>query len=320
MIHPNLALRSNHSCDMMGKCPHKFYLYRMLDEGIVNTTFDIGDETDINLDFGHCLGIAIAEICVSNNLQKAYMTALRSWRRDLDDDEGERKRKTFWYLLLAVDKFYTYRNTTLARFDLVTFEGIPAVELGFRIDTGGGFYFRGKLDVLMRDKQTGRFVIIECKSTVNNSPNEAQYKFSSQGLGYSVVVDTIAAQLGVVSEQPFTLLYTVYSTPTREWFQFDFPKSHTARAEWIKDLLLDRRITELYAEASHWPRKPACYDFYRVCKYFDICDLDLDKMVPDESKVKKVVDREEDYRFNFHLDDLIDAQLAKHGVGKDEAE
>lgn len=305
-LHPNLKLMSHSSDQILNACPRLYELDRL------STRSE--DDRDIHTDFGKVLGVGVQDYLVHRNSNHAVMQMFSFWEGDLDetadDKEADRKKKTFWHALYALDKFVGFQVQALNCYEVVRFDGRPAIELGFRIDCGGGFVYRGKLDALLQSRTSGAFGVFDCKSTGSNKAHDAMFKHSGQGLGYSLVVDAIAANLKYDAASNYEIIYGLYKAPIYEWERFSFTKSHTQRALWIRQLLISIKHIIEYGEEGFFPmRGESCYRFFRPCKFYDICEFSNSVLVGPEPKEK--IDKEEDYTFHFNLDEIIEAQIRK---------
>lgn len=302
-IHPNLKLLSHSSDVLLHKCPRKYELYKLLGRQ------DGEDENDEHLNFGSVLGSTVQDYLVHGDLQHAIFSAYMAWPKTIDDEAGERNKKTFWHVLFALDKFVDFRRSVLGGYELASFNGRPAVELGFTIDLGDGFFYRGFLDALLIDVARKKLKVFECKSTKFRNIHPAMFGNSGQGLGYSLVVDAITAATGYTVEAAYDVMYPVYKTTALEWEKFEFRKSHTQRATWLMDLLRDKQHVSEYAQGEYFPMHGEnCYDFFRPCSHFGVCEMSNKFLIP-AGKVKLNVDKPELYTFHFTLEQLIEAQL-----------
>lgn len=299
-IHPNLKLTSHSGLTTLHKCPRKFQIDKMLGEG--------PPERDAHLDFGTLVGVGVQELLLTNSINRAYFKMFQTWGVDLDDEEGKRDKKTFWWALPAIDRFFTLRHSALSGYELVYVNGKPALELGFSINCGGGFRYRGFIDALLIHTATQTLMPLEVKTTKNREPNEATYKNSGQALGYSVILDSVSHLLGVDVRNSFRVKYPVWSTSKQEWEIFDFSKDFSDRASWIRNLLFDIEDIRRYAENSFFPmRGESCFDFFRQCEHLDTCTLS-DKFLFAGTKEK--IEKDNKYQFKLELADIIDRQLA----------
>lgn len=306
LIHPNLKQMSNSSDEVLHKCPRKFEQYKLLPNNTIR-----GGDGDEHLDFGTIVGIGIQDVLITGSYDHACFTMFKAWNNILDDESGAKARKTFWHALYAVERFCSFNSTVLGNYELVYFNDQPATELGFTIDVGDGFNYRGKVDAVLRHRMRGEIVGLECKTTKNKIVHEAMFKHSGQALGYSLVLDTIVPLLGLPEISSMTVIYCIYKTFEYSWEKLEFSKSLTTRAKWIKNLLVDKQQIMQYAEDDYFPmRGEACYDFFRPCPYFGTCELSNNALLlGKEAEVKK--DKEGDYPFKFNILEIIEAQLAR---------
>lgn len=307
-IHPNLKQLSHSSLSTLHGCPRKYQLYKLAPQSGVET--NSGGDGDIHLDYGKVAGAAVQDYLVYGDINKAYMIAFMGWKKMIDDEDGEKAKKTFWHVLYAIDKFVLFRKTVLAHYDVAILNDRPAIELGFSIDCGEGFFYRGFVDAVLINKVKNKLIPFECKTTKSYTVNEASFKNSGQALGYSVVLDIVAPMLGMAVENSYEVLYPVYKTLPFEWEPLFFTKNNTQRAVWIKNLLLEKKRVIDYATDGHFPMYGEhCFSFFRQCPYFGTCEMKTEFLVGKDPEVR--VEKESKYDFHFKLTDIIDNQLAK---------
>lgn len=308
-MHPNLKLLSASSNVLLHKCPRKFQLYRMM------KLAKDPDAVEVHLDFGHWVGEGIQQYLVTGSREKAMMAMLRFNKGDLFSEDGQRDKKTFWHALVALDKFIELRHSELQHHELVRLNSGPAVELGFILNCIGDFSYRGFIDALLRNTITNELVVLECKTSKFKQVHDAQYKNSGQGLGYSLVVDAISAQLtaaGTPVGSAWKVMYPIYLAGAFEWELKMFPKGNSQRARWLSNLINDIQRVAEYAENNHFPMHGEnCYDYFRPCEYFEVCEMSDSVLIGDEEKVAKLVDDESRYSFRFDMMELVAAQQAK---------
>lgn len=308
-IHPNLKLGSYSSDLTFGNCERKFYINKL-------TKQELDEEGEsVTLSWGKVIGIGVQEYLISGERDAAIFKMFVAWKKYLDDESGIRQKKTFFHLINALDNFIPFRKTALAQYEMVYVNDVAAVELGFNIDLGDGFSNRGFLDAMLINRSTGSLIPFECKHTGLYTVDEAMYKNSAQGVGYGVVVDSIAAILNLDMPLTYDVLYCIYGTRKYEWEKMIFNKNNTQRALWIRNLLLDKQRKVDCASIGYWPmRGNACYSFGRECEHFGICELS-DKLLFDFDITDIPVKIEDagKYQFHFTVEQLINDQIKRKG-------
>ena len=285
---------------LLHSCPRKFELYKSRTE----KTNVRDEEAEITFAFGHVVGEAIQLVMDNRPKTEIVWRMFLGWHADLMA-ENSKKSKSFWDAMIALERFIAMRNSGfLEEYELVYYQGKPAIELSFCIILPDGFRLRGYVDAVLRHKVTGEILVLECKTTGTRfSP--AQYKNSSQAIGYSVVLDVLFPELS-----SYEVLYLIYQTTDQTYNPIPFAKSYSQRAQWIKELLLDVEMIKMYAEQAHYPQHgESCFAFFKECDYINLCTLSNQHLIP-EFNPEKHIDLEE-YQINLSLLDLVEAQLKK---------
>ena len=301
-IDPRIQNLSYSSLGTLHKCPRKFQLYRL------NATAEDTDTSgsgNLTFAFGHIVGQGIQDVLEGKTYEQIVLTAFLGFHADIYE-ENTKQNKSFWTALLAIQKFIAIREEGyLSEYDLVYYNGKPAVELGFRISFPDGFKFRGFVDVVLRNRTTGEVVVLELKTSSSTSLAPATYKNSAQAIGYSVVLDVLFPELS-----SYRVIYLVYLTKSLAYEPLEFTKTYLQRALWIQELLLDIECIRMYENVGIYPmRGESCYDFFRECEYLNTCTLSTTYLVkPYEPQP------DETFQIELSLSDLIDSQLSKSGV------
>lgn len=307
--HPNLLQMSHSSDVLLHACPRRYELYKLSPRA--------DEEENVDTIFGHAVGFGVQRYFETNDRDRSILATYLSWSASFDDTQDRNPKKTLWHAINAVDTFRGVRNTYFGQYELAYFDGKPATELGFSIDLGDGCFYRGFLDVLLRHRLSGEFGVEENKTTKFRTINEAQYRNSGQALGYSIIIDAVAAKLGISISEAYKVHYAIWKsaggdTGRGEWEMMPFEKNHTSRALWIKNLLIDKAHIMEYASDGYFPMHgESCYGFFRVCPYFGICEMSNRALVGETVPVKYEPD--DKYQFKFKLEDVIAAQLARAG-------
>lgn len=310
-MHPNLKLLSASSLNLAHTCPRKFQLYRMA-KGV-----DAEQEGQRHLDFGHWVGYGIQQLLIHENVDRAMFETFLFNKGDIFDDNSgaEKDAKTFWHALIGVEKFNSLRIGELQHYDLVVLDTGPAVEVGFILDCIGGFTYRGFIDGLLINRLTNELVVLECKTSKYKQVHDAQYRNSGQGLGYSLVVDAIAAKLRAQGREvasSWKVMYPIYLAGAMEWDIKWFHKSNAQRARWLMNLIIDIQHLSEFVEADYFPMHgESCFSFFRPCEYFELCEMKDSSLIGPIDKVPPLVDDESRYSFRFSMEELIAAQQAK---------
>ena len=309
-IDPRLKLLSHSSRTTLHKCPRKYQLYRLS-----STTISMSDEKEVEqgvtFAYGTAVGVGVASTLEGKSTNQIYLDTFLSWDTDLLD-ETPRQEKSFWTALFAVQKFADLRTKGfLDEYELVYYQGKPAVELSFQIILPNGFRYRGYVDAILRHKETGEIMVLECK-TSSGTANPVQYKNSGQALGYSVVLDILFPSLS-----SYLVLYLVYETKSYEYVELPFEKSLLQRALWLQELLIDTQMVELYESYHTYPMHgETCNDFFRPCEYLGLCTLRTENHTAPltTAVLDKISKEEKNYDFNIDFYKLVESQVSK-GAG-----
>jgi len=301
-MHANLKQLSHSSRTVLHRCAAKYKMEKLSphQESWGNP----------DLDFGKVVGIGVQELLIHGDINRAWMKMFEEWQTTPFDDEEDRnkKKKNFWHALHAVERFIPHMHQEFVGYELAILNDRPAIELGFSIDCGEGFTYRGYFDAVMIHKMQRRLAVLENKTTGAWSANEASYKNSGQGLGYDLVLGAIAKQLGLEHSVNFPVFYPVYEARNFEWKIFEFMKSRAARAKWITDIVLDKELVKLYDSFNRFPMHgESCMDFNRQCPFFGMCDLS--DAVLQLDKAEERIEPPAKYDFYFTLSEIIENQI-----------
>jgi hypothetical protein len=289
-------------------CPRKFQLYRL------RTTHKTAEslKSTITFAFGHVVGDGIQKVFQGLTEDEIIWDMFLGWHTPSLWDADEKLNKSFPEAVLAIRKLLSLRaQGFLEDYEVVEYNGKSACELSFKISFPGGFSYRGFVDAVLIHKPTGKVVVLEVKTTGSSTTvNPATYKNSAQAIGYSIVLDKLFPELS-----SYEVLYLVYHTKTRDYEPLPFTKNYLQRALWIRELLLDINVIEMYESAGVYPmRGESCISFGRDCEYLNTCSLStsyLTKPCTPEHEDKT------EYSINLSLQDLLESQLSKASVPED---
>lgn len=286
-------------------CPRRYVLEKIAANAQAEDGEDSG-HTNIDFVFGHSVGAGVQAFLAFGTTEAALYAAFLSWRGSWDlgrEDYNRRKNKTIERACLAVEAFTYFQTAALGEWEVFRgARGTPAIELSFALDFGKSVYF-GHIDLILRNRRTGRIAIGEIKTSGYSNPDEALYRNSGQALGYSLVLDQIVGH-----EADYDVHYLVYSATKEEWVYLPFAKSSSQKLEWVQDRLIDIGHIQQYHALQHFPKNGAnCMQFNRRCQFFGQCEL-VDKKRMVELPMLERGAYPVDYSFN--VEELVSRQLA----------
>lgn len=293
-------------------CPRKFQLQKQNPK----SEPELNSIPAITLDFGKVVGQGVQDIMVGKSLDSVMLSTALLWTQDYlaEDTKG---KKSLWHALAAIQRFAAMRSSGfLEDYEVLEYNGVPAAELGFCITFPSdspdipAYKYRGFVDLVLRHKHTGKILVLELKTTKASAINPAQYKNSAQALGYSIVLDAI-----VPEASSYQVLYLIYQTTKLDYEFMQFEKSYFKRALWIRKLLLDIEVLDLYNRAEIYPmRGESCYTFFRECEFFGLCELSDEYITKPLTTTDMDKLNSEEFLVNLTIQDLIDAQLTKEEI------
>lgn len=306
-IDPRIKLLSYSALLTLHACPRKFELYRLkATQDELDPTVELNQ--NVTFAFGHVIGDGIQQVLTGMSEDAVLFKMFCDWHADLFD-KNEKQQKSFWEATIAIQKFIALRNAGfLSEYELLEYNGRPACELAFAINFPDGFRMRGSVDAVLKHKETGEIIVLECKTDSGTTFNALKYKNSAQGVGYSVVLDVIAPEIS-----SYKVLYLVYMSKQANYEVAQFPKSYLQRASWIQELLLDIESIKMYEQHKVYPmRGESCLNWNRPCEYLYQCGSDNSHVtIPFNGKLE---DEKKVYDVQLSLMDLIQAQLDKNSI------
>jgi hypothetical protein len=305
---PRLKLLSHSSRTTLHKCPRKFQLHRLKSQQI-SLVKEKEEEQGVTFAYGHAVGTGVASALENPlDLDKVILETFLAWDTELLD-ENVKQNKSYWLAQFAVEKFYgMLANGFLNDYELVYYQGKPAIELSFCITMPNGFYYRGFLDAVLKHKETGEIMVLENK-TSSGTANSAYFKNSGQAVGYSVVLDILFPELS-----SYIVLYLVYETKSYDYVELPFKKSLLQRALWLQELLIDTQNVGTFEKFGSYPMHgESCFDFFRECEYLSLCTLSTARIAkPLTQKILDDIDIDiASYQFQVDFYDLVQAQISK---------
>ncbi len=290
-----IPIRLSHSTmELFHRCERLFQLDKLL-------ATDRQEESSPDTVFGTAYGVGVAEYLVSQDQEKAiYKAWLAYW------PELESEKKNIGLMINALIHSFSALDKLLEDYEVVDFNGKPAVELSFRININPRYYYVGYVDVVLRNKHDGVCIALDAKTTGLQLLDLAPaYENSAQVLSYSIALDQIIGE----GYNAYGVAYFVAQVDRDAKVKIHpliFRKTLLDRLNWFITLGGDVQRLELAEDIGFYPRRGgSCLKYNRPCRHFGVCTL---------SSIDIPRHREPDtieYDFVFELQDLIDSHLQR---------
>ena len=295
---PKLLGLSYSGSEALSTCPRRWMLRKLSELPKTDTIHTI---------FGKTFGEGVQGVLANKSAQDIIWKMFTEWKYDLD--EVNKQNKGFWYAMQGVHVFAnTWDQVYSSEYELAYLDGKPAVELGVKIELPNGYYYVMYIDAVLVHKPTQQLVVFELKTSGSKYATEEMFQNSSQALGYGVVLDMIAQQMGL-SSSAYSVMYMVFLTTLQQFVPMIFPKTAKQRAEFLQDLIMDVQVLDFYKQQQHFKKRGGgCKTFGATCEFFNMCDMSLPSLVPDHV-LNEAVPPVRDIQYVFTFDDLIKSQL-----------
>lgn len=297
-------LRLSHSSlELFNTCERMFQLEKLLENPMER-------EESEHLSFGAAYGAGVATYLVTKSKEHAiYQTWLRYFPLV---ENSKNSKKTRSMAVHSIICSFRALDNILQTYEVAEFNGAPAVELSFKLNINDTKYFVGHIDVVLRNKSTGKYYILEVKTTgLQLLDLKPLYQNSGQALGYSIALDNIVGQ----ELNEYGVLYFVAQLPQVnaqdnlvKVHTLPFPKTIVDRLGWFVTLGTDVQRLEVLESLNIFPKRgSSCLKYNRPCKYFGHCNMThFDKKKDMSKEVDDVT-----YQFEYDLDELIDSHLKR---------
>ena len=290
-----IPIRLSHSTlELFNSCERMFQLDKLL-------ISDRQSEATADTVFGTAFGVGVATYLTTQDQEiSLYKAWLAYW------PELESEKKSVGLMLNALIKSFPVLDTMLQDYEVIEFNGKPAVELSFRININERYYYVGYLDVALRNKHDGVAVALDAKSTGLQLLNlDPLYENSAQVLGYSIALDRIVGE----SNSSYAVAYFVAQMKKEGEVKIHpliFRKTLLDRLNWFITLGGDVQRLELAEDIGFYPRRGgSCLKYNRPCRHFGVCNLSAQD-IPKQREPDTI-----EYDFVFELQDLIDSHLKR---------
>lgn len=290
-------LRLSHSSrELLHVCERKFQIEKLL-------AGPVAKEESAHFSYGHAMGAGVATYLATGSKEAAlYQCWINYW------PVVENDQKTEAFALHHMIGAFTTLDNLLQDYEVAEFRGAPAVELSFKLNINPTKYYVGHIDVVLRHKATGKYFVLEVKTTALQLLDIAPlYKHSGQAVGYSIALDQIVGE----ELSTYGVLYFVIQLPHYKSTDFrckyhilDFPKTLVDRLNWFVGLGLDVQHLEAMQQLNIFPQRGgSCVQYNKPCYHYGTCGLQNF----DEPKQFEPDDKE--YTFEYDLDTLIESHI-----------
>lgn len=291
-----IPIRLSHSTlQTFHRCERLFQLEKLLATDTVR-------EESADLSFGSGFDAGVAEYFVSQDKDKALYAAWMAYWPEI-----ETEKKNVDILTSAMIAAFPAMDNMLRDYEVASFNGKLGTQLSFRVNINENYYFVGYADVVLRNRWTGVYSVMDAKSTgLQLHDLNPLYQNSEQALGYSILLDQAVGE----EQNSYEVCYFVAQVPKSPHniviHPLVYEKTLLDRLNWCLALGSDIRRLELAEEIGFYPRRGgSCLKYNRPCRQFGVCTLS-------SMDVPRI--REEDtteYDFVFELDELINSLLER---------
>lgn len=199
-------------------------------------------------------------------------------------------------------------DNILLDWEVLVYNGKPAIELSFRLNIDSTYYFVGYIDVVLQNRWNSRCAVLDVKSTsLKLHDLSPLYQNSGQLLGYSIAIDALAGE----DKSEYDVLYLVGQLGSGNGFSpnikfLTFPKTPQDRLNWFITLTLDVEHLRNMRENNVFPlRGSSCLQYMRPCVHLGTCNLHgLDEYKEEEEDTIE-------YDFVYDLNDVIEDHIKR---------
>lgn len=301
MNSPEARIRLSHSTlELLHGCERRFQKVKLLDNpGAREESAAMSFGSSVGAAWQHYFVLRTMGNSVKDSLASAQFVAWQHYFPILEDDRRFLER-ALWCVKASVP----FLEKMLEEWEIAYLNNRYATELGFNLDIDPKFYYVGYIDLVVKNRRSGRYAIVDIKTTSIRAVDLTPvYKFSDQCLGYSIILDSIAG----ADQSEYDVMYWVMQLPSSkgelfnpEFKDYVFPKTLKDRFDWFLKLYLDVNYIKGLQDLDAYPKRGSyCMSFNKVCKFFNECQFTAaDKpafYMPDETA----------YDFNYKLEDIL---------------
>lgn len=301
MTDPEARIRlSNSTLNMLHSCERKFQKAKLL-----RTTAP--RETSAAMSFGSSYGAGVQHYMVARTMGQSVKEAVAAsqyvawaaYNPPLEDEVRFVERS-----IDLIAKAVPFLEAQLRTHKIAEFNGRLANELSFNLNISSKYYYVGYIDLILQDIETGRYSVVDIKTTALTATDlRPYYKNSDQCLGYSIVLDAVAGK--DLAEFDVSYWPTQLKRAKKDLFDsymqaLTFPTTLKDRFDWFLKIYLDVNYMQALEPMDAYPKRGgACMAYNRVCNFYTECG----SVALDEPQVYTPDDI--DYDFTFELGELL---------------
>lgn len=284
---------SDSSRNLLLECERHFQLDRMLENRMQR-----GEATPEQVR-GSAYGVGVQTYLTTGDMERAIFDCWQAYWPQLDNPPKVYQERTINNLIQSKGRLDELR----AQYSVAVFHDQPACELSFRLNLDDRWYYVGYIDVVLQNRETGQYGVLEVKTTSARYKDvRPMYQNSGQALGYSIIIDQVAG----AEQATFTTPYFVCQDnpsessvdPTIHIFPFKW--TLVDRFKWFATLKLDIERLNMMDSLGIFPqRSKGCLAFGRTCPHFGTCGLTA------ADKMRAIPEDKNYYQFIYNLEEVI---------------
>lgn len=287
-----MLLRTSYSSlGTLHSCERKFELTKLVKS-------DLNREDAPHFSHGHAFGAGVAWYLLTGDKDRAIYECWKAYWPDLREDNVYSP----YHSIAILEGAWRHLDKLKLDWEVAYFNGKPAIELKCRINISPEHYHVGHLDVVLKNKKTGMYAVLDQKTTGSRLLDiTPMYKNNDQLVGYSIMLDAIVGP----ELTSFYIMYFVAQQRDKklvdtEYHPLAYKKTIKDRLNWFITLGMDINHIKEMREMKYFPmRGNHCLAFNKTCSFFGTCQLRKtdEPLAEFKDEVK--------YDFEFFLDDIV---------------
>lgn len=269
------TLRLSHSTmNLFHNCERKFEFLKVYQGGEREESLATGT--------GHALHAGFQDWVTHGDAIRAHWAMMKEYPYAYEhtNKQGLRCLESCYATLEALVHSYGNTSYEIASLAIPGMQNvIPCVEVPFQLNIKGieieGFQrviYVGKMDLILWDRQQGKFVVVDIKTHRQSEGDmSANYVFDTQCIPYSIVLEHVLGHEIDSFDVNYMSAYIDLEKPNVKPYQYTKTKQDVN--DWARGLLLDLKNLQTMAANDWYPRRPTnCFTWRRPCPFIDVCE------------------------------------------------